>query len=526
MPASSGFWTSRAAYFLPILLWSVLMLDFAWVAEDAFITFRTLDNFVHGFGLRWNINERVQTYTNPLWLFLHVPFYALWPNIDYVTMGLGFACTLGAVVLSIWTLGLSPMVLTIFLLGPIVVSGTLSTYSFSGLENSLSNLLFCAFGFVLWRDVDRPRWGWLSLIVALSMVNRLDMVVIYVPVLLYLVWTRRKDVAWGAVLLGSLPLVAWFAFSLFYYGFLFPNTKYAKLGTGVSQWQYVLYGVDYLINFVLMDPLMAVVMAGVFGRSVFVAWRRPSVRAHVLLGLGMGMVGYCLYVMSVGGSFISCRYMSLPTFMGLWIGLAQMGRVEKRVVIAGVEVLVLVMWLQHSGFLRRVQHANIVSLQGNVWQLGQGRFYGGAYDDIKKGSMRSAQLKQCRVGQDGFKASRQVYIVDSCGLGNALLARLPADQYLAIGHAYRFIPLGYVEAVQTGDLQGMQPELAQYYDKLRLVISGDLWDGERLRAIGGFATGEYDHWRDAYVASVPADAGQRPENHSDQPPLQFALRPH
>jgi hypothetical protein len=27
----------------------------AWVGEDAFITFRTIDQFVHGAGLRWNL---------------------------------------------------------------------------------------------------------------------------------------------------------------------------------------------------------------------------------------------------------------------------------------------------------------------------------------------------------------------------------------------------------------------------------------------------------------------------------------
>ncbi|MDP7573157.1 MAG: hypothetical protein QF391_16270, partial [Myxococcota bacterium] len=40
----------------------------AWVSDDAFITFRVIDNFVHGYGLRWNVDERVEVYTHPLWL--------------------------------------------------------------------------------------------------------------------------------------------------------------------------------------------------------------------------------------------------------------------------------------------------------------------------------------------------------------------------------------------------------------------------------------------------------------------------
>src|SRR5512138_1134627 len=48
----------------------------AWVCDDAYITFRTIDNFVHGYGLRWNVDERVQAFTHPLWLLVLTPFYA------------------------------------------------------------------------------------------------------------------------------------------------------------------------------------------------------------------------------------------------------------------------------------------------------------------------------------------------------------------------------------------------------------------------------------------------------------------
>src|SRR5262249_49729235 len=42
----------------------------AWICDDAYINFRTIDNFLHGYGLRWNVAERIQTFTDPLWLFL------------------------------------------------------------------------------------------------------------------------------------------------------------------------------------------------------------------------------------------------------------------------------------------------------------------------------------------------------------------------------------------------------------------------------------------------------------------------
>ena len=62
---SETYWKvfSAATFFLLLLILYQTTLTI-----DALITFRVIDNFVHGYGLRWNIAERVQAYTNPLWM--------------------------------------------------------------------------------------------------------------------------------------------------------------------------------------------------------------------------------------------------------------------------------------------------------------------------------------------------------------------------------------------------------------------------------------------------------------------------
>src|SRR5262245_21524173 len=42
----------------------------AWVSEDAFITFRYVANVLAGHGPVFNVGERVQGYTHPLWFIL------------------------------------------------------------------------------------------------------------------------------------------------------------------------------------------------------------------------------------------------------------------------------------------------------------------------------------------------------------------------------------------------------------------------------------------------------------------------
>jgi len=56
--------------FITLILFTIVLIKTAWVSDDAYITFRTVDNFVNGYGLNWNINERVQTYTNTMWMFV------------------------------------------------------------------------------------------------------------------------------------------------------------------------------------------------------------------------------------------------------------------------------------------------------------------------------------------------------------------------------------------------------------------------------------------------------------------------
>ena len=38
---------------------ALVLIRTAWVRDDVYFTLRTVDNFINGYGLRWNIAERV-----------------------------------------------------------------------------------------------------------------------------------------------------------------------------------------------------------------------------------------------------------------------------------------------------------------------------------------------------------------------------------------------------------------------------------------------------------------------------------
>src|SRR5262249_2202737 len=129
-------------------------------------------------------------------------------------------------------------------------------YSTSGLENPLTHLLLAGFVALYFRDEGSLKsLFWLTLIAALGVTNRMDVAVLLAPPAVYAFYRVRSLKAVGVVVLASTPFLLWEAFSLFYYGFPFPNTAYAKLGTGISAWETANQGTYYFRNSLSLDPL-------------------------------------------------------------------------------------------------------------------------------------------------------------------------------------------------------------------------------------------------------------------------------
>jgi arabinofuranosyltransferase len=152
----------------------------AWVAEDAYITFRVVDNFLNGYGLRWNVHERVQVYTHPLWMLLHIPLAAATWNIYLASIGLCLACSYAALIVVMRSVPRPPLITIATFIIPLYFSKAFMDYTSSGLENPLSFLMFAVFGHVLMNHAANPRfWLYVSLTVAIALFNRLDVAVIY-----------------------------------------------------------------------------------------------------------------------------------------------------------------------------------------------------------------------------------------------------------------------------------------------------------------------------------------------------------
>ncbi len=216
------FGDTRGVIWTVTLLFLVLALAVlvrtAWVCDDAYITFRVADNFVHGYGLRWNVDERVAVFTHPLWLFLFSSVYAITREAYYTAMFLGIGLTL------ITMLGVAVRVAPGAAAGALAVVALLSSKAFvdfstSGLENPLTHLLLIVFVLQWARRDDGPRalvrlWG----SAALALVNRLDLVLLVAPALAVATVMSARRIGRGAAIraaiVGTTPLIAWMTFSI------------------------------------------------------------------------------------------------------------------------------------------------------------------------------------------------------------------------------------------------------------------------------------------------------------------------
>ena len=244
---------SRAPYLglLSVGVFLVFLVRTAWLCDDAYISFRTVDNLVSGYGLTWNVAERVQSFSNPLWVLLLSVIYFFTLEIYFTSLALSIAVSLACIyilsqkIARNWSLALLAVGLPVF-------SNAFLDYSTSGLENALGHLLIVIFCLIyLSKEKISHRVFWMSFVAALGAVNRMDSILLYLPCLILAVaWNGSSGRlnAVRSVLLGFIPFYAWELFALLYYGFPFPNTAYAKLFTGIGQRKLIEQGFYYLAD--------------------------------------------------------------------------------------------------------------------------------------------------------------------------------------------------------------------------------------------------------------------------------------
>ena len=483
-------------------LFVIALVRTAWLCDDAYITLRTIDNFVAGYGVRWNVVERVQTYTHPLWmLMLSVPYY--FTRDPYFTPLL-VSMVLSA--LTVWLL-LTRLAVTPIsgALGALVltVSKAFVDYSTSGLENPLTHLLLATFFMSYWRSLETADLTLPWLACGLLLLNRLDTGLLVLPALL----VRGIRMPWRRVLraaaIGLAPLMLWEVFAIVYYGFPFPNTAYAKLQHGISESTLIGQGLLYLLDSIAEDPVTLLATAA-FTAAVL----RVPTRKH--WPFAVGILLYYAYVVRIGGDFMSGRFLAAPLFVAvaLFVRLPIASAARVAPAVAAVCIVLGIIATKRPPIM---SDADTFVLTPNaamgVAGVADERAYYYRYTGLLRwtrevplphnatvDSGRQARngplvVVRSTIGLFGYYAGPTVHVVDAMGLGDPLLARLPAEGRWRIGHFEREIPEGYVATLETGENKLVDPAVGARYQQLKLITQGPLWARRRWRAIAAVAFG-------------------------------------
>jgi arabinofuranosyltransferase len=290
---------------------------FHYTADDAYITYRYASNFAHGHGLVWNLGQWVEGYTDFIWVLAIAG--AMKAGADPVLAGrwLGFGLSVvvagGVYLLSTRLLdgvaGRAAGLVAALLLS---TCGTWAVWATAGLEAPLFAALALASVLLHIREQRRPRIPASGAVWALVAMTRPDgLLLVAVSGAFKLGEATARTLRpgrprWRALIVEPVSLAIWgvgfvalfvpyFAWRYDRYGWLFPNTYYAKVGASFDQYT---RGLDYLAAFsqeyagwlLLLVPLAIALTA---------IRRAPALYVLALVAAWMG------YVVYVGGDSLA-----------------------------------------------------------------------------------------------------------------------------------------------------------------------------------------------------------------------------
>ncbi len=293
-----------------------------WACEDAYISFRYIDNWLNGLGLVYNIGDRVEGFTHPLWLFIvAIPSY-FGMNIRTSALLLSLIISLVALALiAFYDRDRSDKQLAVPLAAVLLLTHTgYRDFSVSGLELPLVVLL------LVWFYISYKRYDLLSKpilhgsLLALIYLTRPELILLII--VFYCAYGitivsayRHKDTERAlkdlkGLLRLSVPIIAiaggYHLFRGVYYGELFPNTYFAKRGLDAywsHGWVYLKHSCSH--SPIQMTILAACTLVAATVKKIRHVFATSLPRKIMLLQIAVLVV----YVARLGGDFMAFRFL-------------------------------------------------------------------------------------------------------------------------------------------------------------------------------------------------------------------------
>ncbi|HTK82785.1 MAG TPA: tetratricopeptide repeat protein [Bacteroidota bacterium] len=262
---------------------------FLFIQDDSFITFRYIRNFVAGKGLVWNVGERVEGYTSFLWtILLSVPA-KLGLDLTSVAQNFGLATGLATVYLLYrfckeFRKPDQPFGFTLIAPILLVANSAVAYWTISGMETALfSFLTLLAIWLYLKERGESGHAAYIPLVFVFLSLTRPEGILLFAVTIVHAVVEVYKNkiihrqnqikriAVWIAVYI--LCIGGYMIWRLSYYGYMFPNTFYAKVGfslqsLGAGIRYFYEFAANYLLWGVLIVPPFIILMKRKLSREM------------------------------------------------------------------------------------------------------------------------------------------------------------------------------------------------------------------------------------------------------------------
>ncbi len=483
-----------------------------WLGDDAFISFRTVKNFINGDGLTWNTFERVQAFTNPLQVLILSGLCIFTKELIFTSIIFNLIASIIAVYLLLFKISKNHKI-SIIIIILILMSKSFLAFTTSGLETSLTFLLLSIFYYIFfkYKTYDKKRLLLLGFIASLLLLNRMDSILLVLPSLIYAFFVKKdkqtsiiKSISIG--LLSIIPFIAWEIFSFIYYGFFFPNTMYAKTNLDFPQIELIINGLKYIHANLILDfitaiiPIIAIIL--LFTNQI----------ENKIKYLSLGILLSIIYIIYVGGDFMLARFLT-PAFLVSLIVLSQIkikkSSSNRKKYILLILIIISVFSITHTYSINRNTFGLSMFDKSINKVLDEQAFYynytspiRGANDNNIYDNMDPFKEKKYNnvwiaytVGVLGYYSPKDIIIIDDYALTDPLLSRMPTKlvELERIGHNERIIPKGYAKSLKINKNVIEDKRINEYYDKIIIITRGKIFTKKRFKTIINFNLGKYDY---------------------------------
>lgn len=355
--------------------------------DDANIYMVYMKNFAQGYGFLFNQGgEKVEGFTSLLWTLIGSLFYFLTDKGNLLLL-----------IFNLFLVSYAHYRIVLFAL-----ERTVSLYSAKASLIIFSFLLLVVSGYYEWTLLsllETSLWSTLLILLTINTVSNRDSTLIsgeFITLLVLLVLTRPEAMIWGLLFLtirifffmqaerslkrrlvfvssnvtpffaAILLLVAW---RLYYFGYPFPNTYYAKVSSGFID--NIIQGLKYDVRYFVASPVSLLIILFI-AVKIFIDRRKFSL--DILLLFLIFLFSFIPPLLTGGDHFANARFIQ-PLVPVLWLSfilsLPGYSSLVRSKMIRGIAIIIIALVACFDFFRIYVQGHKLIKMEWTIAEVGK-----------------------------------------------------------------------------------------------------------------------------------------------------------